>query len=190
MIFNACPKKSREYNLEIEKTHDFWQLYFSTKLPKEKFNIICSDSLDNSALETNLSCDFQDFIQNVAPDIGEEYFDTKDKTVFFKIYSILTNKSLLYDHIDSKEHREFENCFIKKCMTFCEVCNKEIKIDEWREHIISEKHLKIDNKNYCKLCNMKSDPKLQTSNNFNKSFFNMGCGSGQFYSPIHIEKQK
>ena len=66
-----------------------------------------------------------------------------------------------------------------KCMTFCEVCTKE-KSDERREHLISEKHLKIENKNYCKLCNMKSDPKLQTSKKFNRSFFDMGCRSGHF----------
>ena len=35
MIFNACAKKNRIYNLKNEKSHDFWQLHFSTKLPKE-----------------------------------------------------------------------------------------------------------------------------------------------------------
>ena len=48
MIFNVCPKKIKIYNLKIEKTHDFWQLHFSTKLPKEKFSTLCSDSIDNS----------------------------------------------------------------------------------------------------------------------------------------------
>ena len=81
-VFSACLKKSKIYNLEKEKTHNFWQLYFSTKLPKEKFNKLYSDSLDNSALEANLSSDFRDFIQNVAPEIGEEYFDTMDKRMF------------------------------------------------------------------------------------------------------------
>ena len=71
-----------------------------------------------------------------------------DKIVFCKICSIEINKSLLYDHINSKEHRDVENYFIMKCMTFCGVCNKEIKNDEWREHIISVKHPKIDNKSY------------------------------------------
>ena len=36
MMFNTCPKKNKIYNLKSEKTHDFWQFYFSTKLPKEK----------------------------------------------------------------------------------------------------------------------------------------------------------
>ena len=57
-IFTACPKKSKIHNLKIEKTHDFRQLHFSTKLPKEKFNILCSDSIDNSELEGSLSIDF------------------------------------------------------------------------------------------------------------------------------------
>ena len=126
-IFNACLKQSKIYDLENEKTHNFWQLYCSTKLPKEKFNIICSDSLDNSALETNLSSDFRDFIQNVAPDIGEDYFDTMDKIMFCKICSIEINEALLYDHINSKEHKDIEEYFIMKCVTHCEVCNKEIK---------------------------------------------------------------
>ena len=38
MIFNAFPKKNKIFNLKSEtKTHDFWQLYFSRKLSKEKF---------------------------------------------------------------------------------------------------------------------------------------------------------
>ena len=28
MIFNACAKKNKKYNIKIEKTHDFWQFYF------------------------------------------------------------------------------------------------------------------------------------------------------------------
>ena len=81
-IFNACLKKSKIYNLANEKTHDFWLLCISTKLPKEKLNSICSDSHDNSALQASLLSEFRDFIQNVAPDFGEEHFDTKDKIAF------------------------------------------------------------------------------------------------------------
>ena len=77
-----------------------------------------------------------------------------------------------------------------KCMTRCEVCNKEIKNDEWRKHIISEKHLEIEIKKYCKLCNMKYDPRFETHPQFHKSFFDMGCGSGHIHSPVHIENQK
>ena len=43
-MYDACPKKNKINNLKIEKTHDFWQLYFSTKLPEEKFITLCSDS--------------------------------------------------------------------------------------------------------------------------------------------------
>ena len=48
MIFNACLKKCKIYNLENEKTHDFWQLYFSTKLSKEKLEKIYSNALYNA----------------------------------------------------------------------------------------------------------------------------------------------
>ena len=101
MIFNACLKKSKIYDLENEKTHDFWQLYFSTKLAKGKFYPLCGDSLNNTALEINLSSDFQDFIQKVAPDIAAQYFYTMDKIVFCKICSVEIIKPLLFDHINS-----------------------------------------------------------------------------------------
>ena len=75
-------------------------------------------------------------------------------------------------------------------MTQCEVCNNEIKNDERREHRISEKHLKNEAKNFCQLCNLKCNPKTQTSYEFNKSFYNMGCGIGHSSSPIHTENSK
>ena len=71
MILNAGAQKNRIYNLKNEKSHDFWQLHFSTKLPKEKINILCSDSIDNSELEGSISSDFQNFILNFTHDIGE-----------------------------------------------------------------------------------------------------------------------
>ena len=45
MILKACAEKSKINSLNFEKTHDFWQLHFSSKVPKKKFNILCSDSL-------------------------------------------------------------------------------------------------------------------------------------------------
>ena len=42
MIFNACPKKNKVYKLKIEKSHGFWQSHFAMKLPKEKFDFLCS----------------------------------------------------------------------------------------------------------------------------------------------------
>ena len=80
----------------------------------------------------------------------------KDLT-FCKICSIEINKSLLYEHINSKEHRGIENYFIVKCMTYCEVCSKEIRNDVWREHLFSESQLEIELKNYCKVCKTKYD---------------------------------
>ena len=72
-----------------------------------------------------------------------------DKIIFCKICSIEINKSLLYDHCNSKEHKEIEDYFIRKCMTYCDLCCKEIKNDDWREreHVISEKHLESEEKN-------------------------------------------
>ena len=40
-------------------------------------------------------------------------------------------------------------------MTYCDYCDKEMKIDEWREHIISKKHLEKKEKRYCEVCHMK-----------------------------------
>ena len=112
LIFNACPKKNKINNLKNAKTCDFWKLYFSRKLPKEKLDILCSDSINKSELENNFSSDFQIFKQNVTADIGEIYFNLVDKIMFCKICSIEINKSLVYDHITSKQHRDIENmCF-------------------------------------------------------------------------------
>ena len=40
-----------------------------------------------------------------------------------------------------------------KCMTFCESLKKN-KNDEWREQILSEKHLDLEAKKLCKTGNM------------------------------------
>ena len=66
---------------------------------------------------------------------------------FCKICSIEINKSLLYEHINSKEHKDIADYFIRKCMTYCDLCCKEIRNDEWREDTISEKHLEFEEKN-------------------------------------------
>ena len=93
----------------MEKTHAFWQLQFSTKLPKEKSGILCSDSISSSELKDSPSSVFQNFTQNVTPDFGETYFGLMDKIIFCKIVSTEIKKPLLYDHIFSKEHKEIEN---------------------------------------------------------------------------------
>ena len=156
MIFIACPKKNKIYNSKSEKSHGFWQLYFSTKLPNEKINILCSDLIDNSQLEGRLSSDFQNSIQNITRDIGETYFNLMDKIMFCKNCSIEVKKSLPYDHIISREHQDFEKYFNLKCMTYCESFDNKIKKnDEWREHVISEKDLELEDKCYCDLCKKK-----------------------------------
>ena len=146
MFFEARPEKKKIFNLKNEKSHEFWRLYFLTKLPKEKFDILCNDSSDKSEIEKYLGTDFNDFILKVVPIIGKNYFPTmKDKT-FSEIRSIEVNIALLYKHINSKEHKEVENYLIKRGMTYCEACKKEIRNDEWREHGISENHLNIEKK--------------------------------------------
>ena len=67
---------------------------------------------------------------------------------FCKVCSFELNKSLLYEHIISTEHRDIEKNFIVKCMTYCEVCNKEIRNDVWREHLISANLLEIELKGF------------------------------------------
>ena len=49
-------------------------------------------------------------------------------------------------------------------MTYCELCGEETKNDEWREHMISEKHLALEQKLYCGVRNMKYD-KTNMKNN-------------------------
>ena len=155
MIFEARPQKKKIYNLKNEKSLDFWRLYSLTKLPKEKFDILCNDSINDSEIEKNLESDFNDFILKVVPIIGKNYFPTmKDKT-FCEICSIELNIALLYKHINSKEHKDIEFYLIRKAMTYCEVCKREIRNDEWREHSFSENHLEVEKQKYCKVCKVK-----------------------------------
>ena len=152
MIFEGRPEKKKIFNLKNEKSLDFWRLYFSTKLSKEKFDLLCNDSYDKKEIEKNLETDFHDFILKVVPIIGKNFFPSmKDKT-FCEICSIEVNIALLYKHINSKEHKDIEYYLIKKGMTYCGDCKKEIRNDEWRVHVISEYHLNIKHKRYCKIC--------------------------------------
>ena len=155
MIFEARPEKKKIFNLKNEKSQEFWRLYFLTKLPKEKFDLLCNDSHDKKEIEKNLETDFNDFILKVVPIIGKNYFPSmKDKT-FCEICSIEVNIALLYKHINSKEHKDIEYYLIKKGMTYCDVCKKEIRNDEWRDHVISVNHLEKEEKNYCVVCKTK-----------------------------------
>ena len=84
MIFNACSKKNKIYNLKSEKTHGFWQSDSATKLPEEKFDKLCSDSINDSELQDSLSSDFQNFLQKDTPDFSEIYLNMIDKIKFCK----------------------------------------------------------------------------------------------------------
>ena len=53
MFFDIKPEIEEIYNLEIKKTHDFWQLFFSPKVPKEKFNTLCNDSIEKMEIENS-----------------------------------------------------------------------------------------------------------------------------------------
>ena len=82
MIFDTYSKQSEIYNLKNKKTLDFWQSYFATKLPKEKFNLLCSDSTYKSELEDSLTQDLLNFTQNAIHDIGKSYFKSLDKITY------------------------------------------------------------------------------------------------------------
>jgi len=115
-------------------------------------DILCRDSINNSESEDILTSDLLNFIQNSTHDIGETYYKSLDKITFCKNCSIEINKSLPCDHINSKEHRDIEDYFIIKCMTYCELCKKEIKNDALGEHILSEELLEGAGKLYCNPC--------------------------------------
>ena len=88
-----------------------------------------------------------------------------DKIIFRKKSSIELNKAILYDHNNPKEHSDIENCFIIKYMTYWELCDKEIKNDEWTELISSEKYLELEEKIYCGICNKKYDKDYRYDSN-------------------------
>ena len=146
MIFNACPKKSKIFELKKKKSHDFWQSH-----PKEKLDtLLSSDLIDNSELESSLLSDFQKFIQNTTPGILETYFSPMDKTMICKICCIEKSKALLCDPINSKEHKDSEKCFIMKCMTYREFCDKEIKMMTGENIQIHKSIYNSNKKMFCK----------------------------------------
>ena len=100
----------------------FLVFIFSTKLPKEKFDILFNDSIDKLEIEKNLETDFNDFILKVVPTIGKDYFPTMKDETFCEICSTEVNIALLKKHSNSKEHKKTETYLIRKGMTYCEVC--------------------------------------------------------------------
>ena len=135
--------------MKDEKTLDLWQSSFEKKLPKEKFDKLCNDSINDSELETSLSTDLLYFMNECEHYIESSCFDSLDKISIRRICSVVVYKSNVFEHINSKEHRDTEDYFLGKCMTYCERCHMEIKNDERREHIISSKHLSIGQEFYC-----------------------------------------
>ena len=70
-----------------------------------------------------------------------------------------------------------------KYMTYCEFRKKEIKNDEWRKHIFSDKHLTFEAEKFCKLCDMKYNPSLDADYEHNKTRIDIaGCHE---HGPIH-----
>ena len=92
LIFSLYHNRSDIYNLKKEQAFDFWQPYFATKLLKEKFDILCSDSNNKSELEASLTSDLLYFMKNCTYDIGESYFDSLDKITVCRICKIEVNK--------------------------------------------------------------------------------------------------
>ena len=99
--------------MKDEDTLDFWESYFETKIPKEKFDVLCTTN-NISELETNLTSDLLFFINNCTYDIGETFLDPLDKIIICRICNDEVLKSRLYEHITSKEHINTENYFIRK----------------------------------------------------------------------------
>ena len=113
------------------------------------------------------------------------------KIKFFKNCGIEIYKSLLYDQINSKKHKDFKNCFIMKCMTYCDICGKQIENDEWREQRISEKHLELEEKNYCRICNLKYDIQYNALSCYQIKSTNINDrGSRHRYSGTHLQSQE
>ena len=156
MLFDIRPEIEEIYNLDNEKTHEFWQLHFSPKVPKEKFDTLCNDSIDKTEIEESLLNDFNDFISGFTPFIGKIYLNSMKNITFCRICEIEINKVLLYEHINSKEHKELEDHLIVIGMIYCELCSKEIRNDKWRKYIISEEHSAIEDKYYFDLCKTKT----------------------------------
>ena len=72
VIFKTYHNRKDIYDLKDEHTLDFWQSYFETKVPKEKFDVLCTTN-NISELEASLTSDLLYFINNCTYDIGETF---------------------------------------------------------------------------------------------------------------------
>ena len=152
LIFDTYHNRSEIYYLKNEKAQYSWEGYFESLVAKEKFDQLCSDSIDKSELEDSLITDLRSFINNYSYDIGELHFDTLDKITSCRIRNTEVHESRFFDHIISEGHRVAEKYFIMKCMTYCERFDKEIKNDMWRKHLTSYNHTRCSGEQYCEIC--------------------------------------
>ena len=137
IIFKTYHNRKDLYNWEDEYILDFWESYFDTKIPKEKFDIICNNPNNNSEMEINLTSDLLYFMNNCSYDIEETFLDPLDKIIVCRICNDEVFKSCFHKHITSKEHINNENYFIRNCKQ----CNMEIKNNEWNQQLTSNWHL-------------------------------------------------
>ena len=102
MFFDIRPELKEIYEIKKDKTHAFWQLYFSPKVPKEKFETICNDLMDKVEIENVLSIDFYDFSLGNKTLIGKSFFSSMKDITFCKICFIENYQTLLYEQFVSK----------------------------------------------------------------------------------------
>ena len=142
-------------------------------------------------IEDSPSEDFNEFIPGITPFIGRNYYDSMKIPTFCRICSIEINKVLLSEHINSKEHKEIEDYLIVNVMTYCGLCNKEIRNDEWRKHIFLDSHLKHEQKVYCKLCNMKylKFPSSCRTDEFYRFLYRVDTHHDHNNSDTHVQNQ-
>ena len=72
------------YSLGNEKTHDLWQLSYSPKVQKEKFDTLCKDLIDTTEIDKSLSNNFNDFVSEILPFIGKKFFSSRIHITFSK----------------------------------------------------------------------------------------------------------
>ena len=183
LVFDTYHNRSEIYDLKNEKAHYFWEGYFESTVPKEKFDKLCSDSINKSELEDSLLTDLRYFINNYTCDIGENFFDTPDKITSCRICNTDVHKSRAFNHFNSKEHRDAEDYFKMKCMTYCERCDMEIKNDKWRAHLISYTHLDRFGEKYCDVCKKKYTTTINGK-------YSSECERNHLESDTHKKNQK
>ena len=102
MSFDIRPELQEKFNLEKEKTHDFWQLCLSPKAPKEKLDTSCNDSIKKLEKEKSLTNDFNDFISGITPFSRKNYFSSMKNRTFCKTCNIEIYKALLLNVLVQK----------------------------------------------------------------------------------------